>query len=119
MLFPLCPQEPQRDTGGQRGGACGFTQGDRGRSWLTPDALSALRNPRETPGAGGEGPVDSPKGTGVGAPFTLDALGALSDLGATTKCKAPSESPPDVWPDPRQRPSELRVPSQRRDLKQP
>ena len=27
----------------------------------------ALRNPRETPGAGGEGPVDSPKGTGVGA----------------------------------------------------
>ena len=63
--------------------------------------------------------MDSPKGTGVGAPFTPDALAALSDLGATTKCKAPSESPPDVWPDPRQRPSELRVPSQRGDLKQP
>lgn len=54
----------------------------------------ALRNPREMPGAGGEEPVDSPKGTGVGAPFTPDALNALSDLGTTTKCKAPSESPP-------------------------
>lgn len=54
MLFPLCPQEPQRDAG-----------------------------------AGGEGPVDSPKGTGVGAPFTPDALSALSDLGATRNAISP------------------------------
>lgn len=30
MLFPLCPQEPQKDAGGQRGGTCGLTRGDRG-----------------------------------------------------------------------------------------
>lgn len=36
MLFPLCPQEPQRDAGGRRGGACGLTQGDRGWSSVYP-----------------------------------------------------------------------------------